>query len=170
MKKLIFTFLIFLLTVSLMPEQALAQRIVSYETAAGIRLSSFYGGSIKHFFEERNAVEGMLHSSWDALKITALYERHMPAFDEPGLRFYYGGGGHIGFAGGQYYGRRYKDYEGGSRALIGIDGIVGLEYTVQDREIPLNVSLDWKPTIDFGSYGWFRGDGIGITVRYIFRY
>ena len=167
MKKLVFTFLILLLTVTLMPEQALAQRVVSYETSAGVRLSSFYGASIKHFFAGSDAVEGILHSSWGALKVTGLYERHMPAFDEPGLMFYYGGGGHIGFTGDRYYGRRYD--EPGSGALIGFDGIIGLEYTIQDREIPLNVSLDWKPVFNLAPFAGFWGAELGLTVRYIFR-
>ncbi|WP_040664027.1 hypothetical protein [Nafulsella turpanensis] len=168
MRKLILAIFSCLLAVTLMPEQALAQREIAYETSAGVRLSAFYGASIKHFFEDRNAVEGILHSSWGALKVTGLYERHMPAFDEPGLRFYYGGGGHIGFTGSRYYDRRYDS--DGSGVLIGIDGILGAEYTIQDREIPLNVSLDWKPVFEFTPFAGFWGAELGLTVRYIFRY
>lgn len=152
-------------TAILLPEQVQAQRVVDYETSVGIRLSPFYGASIKHFFQGNNAVEGLLHTRWNAIKITALYERHQAAFDEPGLNFYYGGGGHIGFQNGRYYSRDV--YDGG--ALVGIDGIIGLEYTIQDREIPLNISVDWKPLFAFAPLAGFWGSEVGITARYILR-
>lgn len=149
----------------LMPTLGQAQRVIDYQTSAGLRLSPFYGVSIKHFFEGSNAVEGLLHSSWNAVKLTGLYERHQPAFDEPGLQFYYGGGGHLGFF-GEHYGR-FDKYNTG--ALLGIDGIVGLEYTVQDREIPLNASVDWKPVLNFSPFTGFYGAEVALTVRYIFQ-
>lgn len=168
MRKLIFSLSAFFFLLFGLTGQLQAQRLVTYETSAGVRLSAFYGASIKHFFQEQNAVEGILHSSWGALKITGLYERHMPAFDEPGLFFYYGGGGHLGFTGSRYYDRRYD--ADGSGALIGLDGVVGLEYIIQDREIPLNISLDWKPVFELAPFAGFWGAELGLTVRYIFRY
>lgn len=162
--RVVFVFSLFSMTM-LLPEQAQAQRVIDYQTSVGVRLSPFYGASIKHFFRGNDAVEGILHTRWNALKITGLYERHQAAFDEPGLKFYYGGGAHLGFLNGRYYSNDM--YNGG--ALVGIDGIVGLEYTIQDSEIPLNISLDWKPVFEFAPLAGFWGAEAGITVRYIFQ-
>lgn len=166
MKNWIFIFAFSLFSVgTLMPEQAQAQRVIGYETSVGVRLSPFYGASIKHFFQGSSAVEGILHTRWNAIKVTGLYEKHQPAFDEPGLNFYYGGGAHIGFLNGTYYSN--DAYNSG--ALLGIDGVLGLEYTIQDTEIPLNVSLDWKPVFEFAPLAGFWGSEAAITVRYILR-
>ena len=172
MKKIFLVFLICFTTIFIAPEKLMAQRSygADYTTAVGLRLSPFYGPEIKHFFRETTAIEGILHSRWGALKLTGLFEKHIQAFEEPGLRFFFGGGAHIGFAGSRYYRRWYNDYRGGSRGLVGIDGILGLEYTIQDKSIPLNISLDWKPAIDFGHSGLFRGDEVGLTARYIINY
>lgn len=169
MKKLLFVVSICVLALVVFPEQAYAQRGTDYQTSAGLRLSPFYGASVKHFIQSNHALEGILHSSWDALKITGLYEIHTPAFDEPGLQFYYGGGAHLGFTGRRYLGRWHDGYDRGTYGLVGIDGIIGVEYTIQEPDIPLNVSLDWKPTFDFAPEPWFRGSELAITVRYIFN-
>lgn len=171
MKKLLFVLSICILALVVFPEQAQAQgqRGSDYQTSAGLRLSPFYGASVKHFIQGSHALEGILHSSWDALKITGLYEIHQPLLDEPGLRYYYGGGAHLGFTGPRYVGRRLDGYDRGTYGLVGIDGIIGAEYTIQDPDIPLNISLDWKPTFDFAPTPWFHGSELAITVRYIFN-
>lgn len=174
MKKLILTSLTVVMCLTVLPDLAQAQmRGADYETSAGLRLSGWYGVSVKHFIQGTNAVEGILHSSWDGLKITGLYEMHTQAFDEPGLKFYYGGGAHLGFVGGRYINYRnddyFRSYGGGSSVLLGVDGIVGIEYTIRDKNVPLNVSLDWKPVVDFSPWVGFWGAEIGLSVRYIFR-
>ena len=172
MKKFFLVLIICTAAMWIAPQQLMAQRSygADYTTSVGVRLSPFYGLSIKHFFRKTDAIEGILHSSWGAVKVTALYEKHLPAFDEPGLRFFFGGGAHFGFGGSRYYSRWHSDYVGGSRSLLGVDGILGLEYTVQDREFPVNISLDWKPAIDFSHDAMFRGAEVGLTARYIFQY
>lgn len=173
MKKPFLTLLTIVFCLAALPQTAQAQRGgADYQTSAGLRLSWWYGVSVKHFLQGNNAVEGILHSHGSSLKITGLYEVHSQAFDEPGLRFYYGGGGHVGFADDRYLRNRDRDYNyysRGTRGVIGVDGIIGLEYTIQDSNVPLNVSVDWKPAIDFTPQVWFVGAEIGVTVRYIFR-
>lgn len=172
MKKLLFALGISVLCLTVFTDNAYAQRRADYQTSAGLRLSGWYGVSIKHFFQGTSAIEGIVHSRWDGIKITGLYEKHMPAFDEPGLKFYYGGGAHLGFVGSTYIYHRdinyYNRYDGGSQGLFGIDGIVGVEYTIQEIDVPLNISLDWKPTVDFAPWARFGGAELGLTVRYIF--
>lgn len=170
MKKIFFVLSICIFALVLFPKQASAQRTSDYTTSAGLRLSSFYGVSIKHFHRGNHALEGILHSGWGALKLTGLYEVHLPAFSEPGLRWYYGGGVHAGF-GGSYYANRWNyDYRyQNNYGLIGIDGVLGMEYTIQDPDVPLNISIDWKPTLEFSPGIFPRGSELAISVRYIFR-
>jgi hypothetical protein len=136
-----------------------------YNTALGLRFSSFYGFTVKHFINQQDAVEGILHTRWNAFKLTGLWERHVPAFDEPGLYAYYGGGAHIGIANERYYGRYYED----GRSIIGIDGILGLEYNIQDPSVPVQFGLDWKPALNLAPYSGFFGSELALSVRYMFR-
>lgn len=137
-----------------------------YNTGLGLRLSPFWGVTVKHFISNTDAVEGILHSRWNAFKLTGLWERHAQAFDEPGLYFYYGGGAHIGAATGRYYNDRFYDT---GRMVLGLDGIIGLEYTLQDPSIPIGASLDWKPAFEFSPFAGFWGGEIAISVRYLFK-
>jgi hypothetical protein len=91
-----------------------------------------------------------------------LYEIHNPAFDIDRLNWYYGVGGHIGFWDGKYDDR----FDAGNNTVIGIDGILGLEYNF--KEIPFNLSLDWKPALNLVGSSGFWGDGGAISIRYIF--
>ena len=137
-----------------------------YGTALGVRISPFWGVTAKHFFSSTDAVEGILHSRWNAFKLTGLWERHTPAFGEAGLNFYYGGGAHFGVSGNRYYNDRFAS---GGRIIVGVDGILGLEYTIQDSSVPLNFSVDWKPAVDFSPFANFWGSEVGISARYTFR-
>lgn len=160
MKKQAFLLLLFFITI---PGLLQAQE---YRTALGVRLSPFWGVTVKHFIGDSQALEGILHSRWNALKITGLWEKHLQAFQEPGLMFYYGGGGHLGIAGDRYFDNRfYND----NRFIIGLDGIIGLEYTIPDPDVPLNFSVDLKPALDIVPLSEFRGFELAISVRYVFR-
>lgn len=142
--------------------QAQAQ---DYRTAVGVRVSPFWGITAKHFISGTDAVEGILHSRWNAFKLTGLWERHTPAFGEPGLKFYYGAGAHLGASGNRYYNDRFT---GGGRFILGLDGILGMEYTIQDESVPLNFSLDWKPAFDLTPFAHFWGSELALSVRYVF--
>ncbi len=134
-----------------------------YNTGIGLRGGFASGLTVKHFLNESKAVEGIFDSRWHGFSITGLYEIHAEAFNTPRLNWYYGVGAHIGFWNGQYY-RNYdnrKDY-----TVIGIDGILGLEYNFE--EIPFNLGIDWKPALNLVSNSAFTGDGGAISIRYIF--
>ena len=84
------------------------------------------------------------------------------AFGVDHLNWYYGGGAHIGFwNGNSSWGERDRAY-----TIIGIDGIIGIEYNF--TEAPINIGLDWKPAINLTGYTGFWGDGGALSVRYIF--
>jgi hypothetical protein len=135
-----------------------------YTTGIGVRGGFSNGLTIKHFISERAAIEGIISSRWKGFNLTGLYEIHQQAFDVEHLNWYYGAGGHIGFWKGRdvsWGDNRDDDY-----TVIGIDGILGIEYNFQ--EIPINISLDWKPTMNIIGYSGFWGDGGAFSVRYIF--
>ncbi|MEA3316420.1 MAG: hypothetical protein U9R54_00460 [Bacteroidota bacterium] len=132
----------------------------------GVRGGVFNGITFKHFIDKENAFEGIVTSRWSGLGITGLYEKHKTAFETKNLYWYYGGGAHIGFWDGDNSDRfdESKYY-----TLIGIDGIIGLEYYIQ--EIPVSIGLDWKPCFNIigstGSTGLWA-DGGALSIRYIF--
>ncbi len=77
------------------------------------------------------------------------------------LNWYFGGGAQVGFY--SYFNNTYIP--------ISILGQIGLQY---DFNIPLRLSLDWRPGFQFGGYSGsytnngFVGDGFSLGVRYIF--
>ncbi len=146
-----------------------ASQAQEYKTAAGLRISPFYGFTVKHFLNSTDAVEGILHSRWGAFKVTGLWERQTPAFGEQGLYFFYGGGAHIGGISGDRYYRGWDVDRRRGTFLFGLDGILGLEYTIQDPSVPINFGLDWKPTLNFAPYTTFWGDEFALSVRYAFQ-
>lgn len=141
-----------------------------YKNGIGIRAGGTSGITFKHFFSSYSAVEGILGLWPNAFGITALYERHAPT-GAAGLKFYYGGGGHITGETNHYYYRRHRDeyvYRYGHNGLgIGIDGILGIEYKIP--VIPFAISFDLKPFIEVSNYGSVFtaiDPGLGIKVAF----
>ena len=156
MKKLLTIFaFIFLLS-----GVALAQ---DYATGIGLRGGFSNGFTVKHFMDDDTAVEGILTTRWKGFMVTGLYEIHNYPFAVQGLSWYYGVGGHIGFWDG--HDADWAD-DDDSYTVIGVDGVLGLEYNFV--EVPINLSLDWKPALNLIGYSGFWGDGGALSIRYIF--
>jgi hypothetical protein len=146
----------------------------NYRTAIGLRGGELGGLTFKHFTQPDGALEVILGLGYRHPRIfslTVLYEKHVPAFNVSGMRWYYGGGGHVALVGNRsgYYdfpwGRRYY-YETGAVGL-GIDGIFGLEYKIPP--IPFAISLDFKPYIEVFSQGgvfWSLDPALGIKLTF----
>ena len=134
-----------------------------YNTGIGLRGGLSNGITLKHFVSNNAAVEGILSSRWAGFDITGLYEIHNEAFEVDQLKWYYGGGAHIGFWNGDNV--TWGD-AGTSYTVIGIDGILGIEYSF--TEAPINIGIDWKPAINLTGYSGFWPDGGAISIRYIF--
>lgn len=133
-----------------------------YRTGIGLRAGGPNGLTIKHFTKPKVAVEGIISSRWRGLGFTGLIEGHTRAFDINRLNFIYGAGAHVYFWGENK--RGYSPY--GRSSVVGIDGILGLEYNF--REIPINISIDWKPTFNLNVDDGFWGDDGALSIRYIF--
>ncbi len=135
----------------------------SYDTGIGIRGGWASGLTAKHFIGDKAALEGILSTRWRGFNITGLYEIHNIAFDTPGLYWFYGFGGHIGF----WDGNRNPWFDDTDNyTVFGIDGIIGMEYVFAD--LPLTVGIDWKPAINIAGHGGFWGDSGALSIRYIF--
>lgn len=142
-----------------------AQEQAPYKTALGIRLSSspaMVNNSItlKHFLNDNSAIEA-LFSFGDPLALGALYEVHRPLGSE-GLRWFYGGGAYLGFV---------KTYDAalvktGNEVNFGAQGVVGLDYKFVN--LPLNLSLDWKPELNLVSDINFEPAAVALSARFTF--
>jgi hypothetical protein len=153
------TFLLFITIIFL----SLSLHGQDYKTSLGLRAGLPYGLTVKHFLNKTDALEGILASSWGGFVITGLYENEHWTGQYPGLNWFWGFGGHVGFwdAGRNPF---VKDTYNGS-AIFGADGILGLEYTFDD--IPLNLSLDLLPTLNIiGDFG--LGINGALSIRYVF--
>jgi hypothetical protein len=133
-----------------------------YDTGIGLRGGLASGFTIKHFINTRAALEGLITTRWHGYDITGLYEKHDQAFDVDHLKWFYGFGAHVGFYNGDYveWGSPGSTYN-----VIGIDGIIGIEYSF--TEVPLNVGMDLKPAINLIDYPGLWVD-FGLSVRYVF--
>lgn len=158
MRKLLLAVIIFTSTVAVTSAQ-------DYRTGIGLRAGNPAGLTVKHFVSNRTAIEGMLATRWGGFVITGLFEAHRQLADVDQLNWYYGFGGHVGFWNGSYN-RNYWGDPGTSYTVVGIDGILGLEYSF--RDLPVNIGLDWKPAFNIIGYSGVWADGAAFSIRYIF--
>lgn len=137
----------------------------NYKTALGVRLSSSNAMqnnsiSIKQFISEKMAIEG-LFTFGDPLALGALVELHKP-LTPAGLTYFYGGGGYISFVKKVNVATQKSTTD----PNFGAQGIVGLDYKFSN--IPLNISLDWKPELNIVSDINFEPAAIGFSARFTF--
>ncbi len=135
---------------------AFGQNESFYKNALGVRLGSSVptvksGITYKHFLANNNALEGIL-SFGDGTSICALYEIHKPINAVENLQWFIGAGGYVGF--------------NNSSSNLGAAGIVGLDYKFAN--VPLNISLDWKPELNIISKVGFEASGVGFSARFTF--
>lgn len=128
----------------------------AYQKAVGIRLgpnSAFITAGItgKYFLNEKAAVEAIIGVN-NGLGICGLYELHFPIDAVSNLSWFAGAGGYVAFR--------------SSTTFVGGAGIIGLDYKFD--EIPLNLSLDWKPELNLISKVAFESSGIGLSARFTF--
>lgn len=135
-----------------------------YRTALGLRLGAAYGFTVKHFTKSDVSLEGILVTRWNGFYITGLYEKVMPLSTPDNLYWYIGGGAHVGAWDGDKT-PRYFDDPDDDYVVIGIDGILGMEYTFDDA--PVNLSLDWKPSFNLFEHAGFWGDEIALSIRFV---
>jgi len=126
-----------------------------YKTGVGIRFSSNDAAinnsiSVKHFISGTTAIEGLI-SFGDPFAIGALIELHNGIGDVPGLAWFYGGGAYVGFSG---------------RKNVGAQGVLGLDYKFTN--LPINLSVDWKPELNIVRQFSFEPAAVGLSARFTF--
>lgn len=126
-----------------------------YRHQIGVRLGSTdqinsTGISYRYFINEGKAVEGILNLK-SPYSVAALYEFFKPIQTVENLKWFYGAGLYAGFQGDEN---------------IGITGIAGLDY--QFTEVPVNLSIDWKPELTVLQSVKFRAATVGVSVRFTF--
>ena len=133
----------------------------SYKTAIGVKVWDGAGISIKHFTKPTAALEGIVYFWHDGFRITGLYEFHGDISGAPGLKWYIGPGAHIGF-----YDYKNDPDHYSNKTYFGIDGVLGLDFKFNNA--PINLSIDWQPSFEFGDSRGFVGSWGGLGIRYAF--
>jgi hypothetical protein len=133
----------------------------NYTTAIGIKggYPGFGTLNAKHFIGNQTALEasigGFANGGSSGAFVMLDYELNSEL--DPGFSWYYGGGALVGFT---------STSEDRPNLNIGINGILGIEYTFS--EVPINCSLDTGPfvfLIPRVSFAW----GGGLAIRYAIR-
>ncbi len=158
MRKLTLTLSFLLL--SLMSIKAFGQQ--TYKNAIGGRFGTANGVTFKTFIGDTQAIDLILNfrsnSNRSSAYLTGLYEVHNPLGDVPGLQWYYGAGATIGST-------KYKPTD--DRDLyLAADGVIGLDYVFSD--VPINLSLDWKPALELTPNTGLNAEGVGLSIRFRF--
>jgi hypothetical protein len=150
MMRKLFTVAFFLVASSFLVAKA-----QDYKVALGVRLSSASPTlsnaiTLKYNMTQQHSLEGIV-SFGSRFGIGGLYEINKVT-TVSGLNWFYGGGAYVGFEDGNTY--------------LGPTGIIGLDYKFPS--IPLNLSLDWKPELDFIPSINFVPDAFALSARFTF--
>ncbi len=133
----------------------------TYQTALGAKFYSgdSYGGiNIRHSTAENTALEGSLLFGGGGLGIEGLYEYQGPINGAPGLQYFVGGGGVLGF------GNSWRDHDNSTSFALRLTG--GVDYKFADA--PIAVSLGLDPFFYLVPSGW-SNLSLGIGLRYVIK-
>jgi hypothetical protein len=129
---------------------------LTYKTAIGARFTPF-GVSLKvNNAYRKRSVEAIAYFQDNTYVGTFLYYWNLTLDKKFTTRLYFGGGGQAG----------YSNKNDASDAFGGAVGVVGLDYKFQ--KLPINISLDWQPSFQFGDVEGFNGNYGGIALRFAF--
>lgn len=163
MKKQLTFPILLLLFVSLISVDLSAQ---NYKMAAGLRVGLPTSASFKYFLNESSAVEAYVgirgYSAYRWINLSGAYLHHKDLDILDGLQYYIGGGASVFF----WSFDNIFIGDNSTTTTFGIQGYGGLDYTFDD--IPLNLSVDWTPTVFINGYGSGFGGGYATAAaRYI---
>ena len=142
-----------------------AQEISNH--AIGLRLGDDDGLGAEISYQKKigdaNRIEAGLawrnHTVYSALKVTGLYQWVWSLDAVDGMNWYAGAGGGFGSW------NIKSDYIGDGGSYLFAAGNIGAEYKF---DIPLLVSLDFRPEIGFSDFNDGLGVDIALGVRYTF--
>jgi hypothetical protein len=125
-----------------------------YEHSGGVRAGYSSGITYKGFFRyQMAAIEADVLYNRHGFNLTGLYEYHLEPFRNDRWIVFVGGGAFGG--------------EWDSEFSIGLAAAGGIEYII--RDLPINLSLDWKPMLNL--YKVMEADFLdfGLSIRYRFK-
>lgn len=144
---------------SLLASHVFAQES-GYKQALGLKVPGGFSVTYKNFINSTENIEAQAMYWKKGFRLVGLYEFNFYSFDVEGLSWFVGPGAHIGFWKKKYQ----EDYN--STVDLGIDGIIGLDYKFKD--LPLNISLDWQPSLTLLGNSSVTPVYGGLGVRYTF--
>lgn len=154
----------------LISAKALSQ---NYTRDAGMRIGDYFSLTYRQYLYNDQALEGLLFFGRHGITLGALKEFFQPAFGgvSDNLFLQYGYGAHIGYRNTDHYrilNRTYQIDGNTFTPLIGIDGLVGLEYRFP--EFPFLISMDIKPYFEFSTIPVFSLylSSFGLSLKYRF--
>jgi len=123
-----------------------------YSDAIGLRLGWPVGATYKHLFGGGHGIEAMFGYDYGG-DLSVLYEYHIEIPQVPGLRPIVGAG---------------LDFQFDHRFFgFGVDPIVGLDYKFSNA--PINLTVDWRPTILLAPHVSFWAGFAALSVRYTIK-
>lgn len=135
---------------------AVAASFKTFLTEAGaLELNAGFGG------RRYNAIGDDYRTT--SISFSGAYQHHFDIQPVDGLKWYVGGGATVFHTSSSYKNSGYKG------TGVGLFPTGGADYKF--KNIPLNVSADWRPTFLVASpdsYNNFLGDKFGISARYTF--
>jgi hypothetical protein len=162
-----------ILIISLLTFLSITAGAQNYTRDAGIRVGDYFSATYRMFIEEDQAFEGMFFIGRHGATFTILKEQFIPALGQisENLRFEFGYGAHVGFRYTDHYKVLNRTYDLGDyrmSPLLGIDGLVGIEYRFPD--LPVVMSIDIKPYFEYSTIQIFDLylQSIGISIKYRF--
>jgi hypothetical protein len=150
-------FLLVILILSTHQGKAQRERLdLTYKTAIGVRYTPFgFSLKINNSYSKRS-IEAIAYLQDDTYVGTFLYYWNLTLDKKHTTSLYFGGGGQAG----------YSNKNDSSDSFGGAVGVVGLDYKF--KKLPLNVSVDWQPSFQFGDVEGFNGNYGGVALRVAF--
>ena len=149
-----------------------------YEKQIGLRLGVTPGISGKIIKNDRTALEGILGFRNGGIQLYGLVESYHKLIKTNKHRWmmYFGGGGHLGYINGYTRVKRWSNTSGYyyeeqriAGMVIGLDGIVGTEYTFP--KVPITLSIEFKPFVELQDFRRFYVNfwDFGFGIKYSFK-
>lgn len=163
--QVLFIFLSFILPHSLFAQNTSEQS--ESLLAIGLRVSSAPGVSVKYYLPNGvGGIELIGTTLDDGGSLTALYETYTDTFWFENFRALGGIGAHMNIYKNSFFSANSKSLGENHHYNSGIDLLLGFEYTI--GELPFNLSVDWKPSLNLiGEHG-LDAKQFALSVRFVF--
>jgi hypothetical protein len=145
----------------------------NYTRDVGLRIGDNLSATYRIHLSDNQAFEGIFYGGKHGSTFTILKEHFQPALGQisENLYFTYGYGAHAGLRYINNYRILNRVYDLGDyrvNPVLGIDGMIGLEYRFPD--LPLLMSIDTKPYFEYSTIQIFSLylQSIGFSIKYRF--